>query len=144
MLWIVDVDVVWMWMCLRFTDVDWIYRFIQSNPIHTEPYTKVDFLAAFQQIHERMFKRKTILSAWEKAGLFPFNLALVEGKMAVFESQATQVPSEQPMTPPPILQLFQHTPTSQMHGVHMEYLRVQWLDSYCTEEPLTPGYYRAL
>ena len=54
-------------------------------------FTKLDFLTDFQRIHERMFKRKTILSAWEKAGLSPFNPTLVKDKMAVFESEPALV-----------------------------------------------------
>jgi hypothetical protein len=69
-------------------------------------FTKLDFLAAFQWIHERKFKRKTILSVWEKGGFLPFNPALVQGKMAVFDSQAAQVAPMRPLTPPPILQPF--------------------------------------
>lgn len=107
-------------------------------------FTKQDFLAAFQRIHERTFARKAILSAWEKAGLLPFNPALVQGKMAAFESQPGQVALDRPKTPPPNPQPFQHTPNTQTHKTHMRYLQTRWMDSTCTEEPLTPSYYRAL
>ena len=75
-------------------------------------FTKLDFLAAFQQIHEQTFKKKTILSAWEKAGLFPLNPALAKRKIAGFESQPPQVASERPVTPPPNPKPFWSTPTT--------------------------------
>jgi hypothetical protein len=31
-----------MWIGLKFVDVDWICRIIQSNPIHTEPYLGIE------------------------------------------------------------------------------------------------------
>ncbi len=64
--------------------------------------------------------------------------------MAVFDSQTTQVVHERPVTPLPILQPFQSTPTTQTHEVHMRYLQTRWTDSFCLEEPLTPSYGRAL
>ena len=35
-------------------------------------YDKSDFLAGLQEIRERTFKPKTILSAWEKTGISPY------------------------------------------------------------------------
>ena len=107
-------------------------------------FTKQDFLANFQRIHERTFKRKTILSAWEKAGLFPFNPALVKSKIAAFQSEVVQVAPERPITPPPKPEPFQQTPTTEMHQAHMEYLKTRWVDRLCCEAPLTPSYYQAL
>ena len=88
-------------------------------------FTKLDFLAAFQRIHKRTFKRKTILSAWEKAGLFPLNPALVEGKMAVFEAQAPQAAPKRPTTPLPVLKPFMSMPTTQTHKTHKRYLETR-------------------
>jgi len=103
-------------------------------------FTKLDFLAAFQRIHERTFKKKTILSAWEKAGLFPLNPALAKGKIAGFESQPPQVASKRPVTPLPNPKPFWSTPTTQTCEAHKRYLEVRWMDSLCEEVPLTPSY----
>jgi hypothetical protein len=85
--------------------------------------TKLDFLTAFQRIHERTFKRKTILLAWEKAGLFQFNPTLVKDKMAVFESEAALVALKRPRIPPLNSQPFQQTPTTQTYQAHIRYLQ---------------------
>jgi DDE superfamily endonuclease len=99
-----------------------LYKAVQYSALK---FTKQDFLAAFQRIHKRTFKRKTILSAWEKASLFPFNPALVKSKMAAFQSEAIQVASERPETPPPKPQPFQQTPTTETHQAYMEYLKIR-------------------
>jgi hypothetical protein len=107
-------------------------------------FTKLDFLAAFQRIHERTFKKQTILSAWEKAGLFPLNSALVKGKIAEFDLRPPEVVPEPPSTPPPNPKPFWNTPTTETHEAHNQYLQVRWMDALCTEEVLTPSYGRAL
>ncbi|KJZ70765.1 hypothetical protein HIM_09849 [Hirsutella minnesotensis 3608] len=40
-------------------------------------FGKTDFLFHLQEIRQRTFKKKTILTAWEKCGLFPFNPRVV-------------------------------------------------------------------
>lgn len=40
-------------------------------------FSKTDFLFHLQEIRERTFRKKTILSAWEKCGLFPHDPAKV-------------------------------------------------------------------
>ena len=52
-------------------------------------FNKVEFLHNVQQIRSNTFKRGTILSAWEKSGLFPFNPEIVLQKIS------------RPQTPPP-------------------------------------------
>jgi hypothetical protein len=40
-------------------------------------FNKADFLFHLQEVRNRTFKKSTILSAWEKCGLFPYNPARV-------------------------------------------------------------------
>lgn len=40
-------------------------------------YGKVDFLNGLTYIRKRALKKSTILSAWKKCGLYPWNPALV-------------------------------------------------------------------
>jgi hypothetical protein len=119
--------------------------------LHTEvrygalEFSKVDFLAAFQKIHNKTFKKKTILSAWAKAGLFPFNPAIVEEKMSVLEAGNSLTAPERPKTPPnPVHFPFQQTPTTQTYRTHLEYMHTRWLDSWAVDEPLTPSYFVAV
>ena len=73
--------------------------------LHTEvrygalEFSKVDFLVAFQKIHNKTFKKK-FLSTWAKAGLFPFNLAIVEEKMSVLEAGNSLTAPERSKTLP--------------------------------------------
>jgi hypothetical protein len=54
-------------------------------------FNKVEFLHNIQLIRSNTFKRGTILSAWEKSGLFSFNPEIVLQKIS------------RPLTPPPPL-----------------------------------------
>ena len=45
-------------------------------------FNKVEFLHNVQLIRSNTFKRGTILSAWEKSGLFPFNPEIVLQKIS--------------------------------------------------------------
>jgi len=47
-------------------------------------FDRTDFLAAFQDIHDRTMRRKTVYSGWKKTGLFPFNPEVVLSKMRQF------------------------------------------------------------
>jgi hypothetical protein len=61
-------------------------------------YSKTEFLHAYQTIWDRTFKQQTILSAWQKTGLFPYNPLIVLNKMKQFQpDQATSL--ETPITP---------------------------------------------
>ena len=61
-------------------------------------YNKVDFLAANQNMCNKTFKNRTILSAWKKTSLFPYNPQIVLDKVKVYEPDQT-VPLEVPLTP---------------------------------------------
>ena len=45
----------------------------------------MDFLDAYQEIRNLTMKKKTILYAWEKAGLWPFAPRVVIQKLNQFE-----------------------------------------------------------
>ncbi|KAM4067891.1 DDE superfamily endonuclease [Hirsutella rhossiliensis] len=51
-----------------------LYREIANGATN---FNKTDFLFHLQEMRNRTFKRPTILSAWEKSGLFPFNPSVV-------------------------------------------------------------------
>ncbi|KAJ6436476.1 pol-like protein [Purpureocillium lavendulum] len=51
-----------------------LYREIANG---ATDFSKTDFLYHLQEIRTRTFKKCTILSAWEKCGLFPYNPAVV-------------------------------------------------------------------
>jgi hypothetical protein len=114
-------------------------------------YTKTDFLCSYETMRRRTFKASTILSAWKKVGLFPFDPSLVLDKMKVFEPDQL-APLETPMTPrratmtyveaPP--QPFQTTPTTGNREAHRVYLNMRLFDYMELEIPLTPSYTRAL
>jgi len=54
-------------------------------------FNKLEFLNAIHGIRIDTFKRKTVLSAWEKAGVFPYNPEIVYMKL----------PARSPRTPTP-------------------------------------------
>ena len=56
-------------------------------------YDKLDFLAMFRRMREKTFTRSTILSAWQKTCLIPYNPGVVIRKI-----QAIQ--DNRPVTPP--------------------------------------------
>jgi len=104
-------------------------------------YSKTDFLAAYQTMRQRTFKSSTILSAWRKVGLFPFNPQVVLDKVKVYEpSQGIQPPQ----TPPRTLKPFQSTPTTGNRRAHQEYLSVRLFDHMNDLQALTPSYQTAL
>jgi hypothetical protein len=57
-----------------------------------------DFLAAFQEMHDRTFKIGTIKSAFQKTGLYPFDPKLVLNKMTEFADPRPES-VEPPSTP---------------------------------------------
>jgi hypothetical protein len=59
-----------------------LYDSVQYSDVE---YNKVDFLAAYQNMHNKTFKNCTILSAWKKTGLFPYNPQIVLDKVKVYE-----------------------------------------------------------
>ncbi|KJZ78873.1 hypothetical protein HIM_01646 [Hirsutella minnesotensis 3608] len=53
-------------------------------------FNKTDFLYHLQEIRTRSFKKHTILSSWEKCGLFPYNPAIVLDQLQDALSSLTQ------------------------------------------------------
>jgi len=101
-------------------------------------FSKVEFLSAFEKMRKQTFKKSTILSAWKKAGLFPFQPTIVIDKMKLFDSP------ERPVTPPQqISQPFMNTPTTRDRPAHRKYLETRLIDHYTECAPLTPGFYRS-
>lgn len=60
-----------------------------------ETFSKVQFLNAFNSFRKKAFKRFTILSAWKKVGLIPFNPSVVMDQLPKPRSFADET------TPPP-------------------------------------------
>jgi hypothetical protein len=107
-------------------------------------FSKVEFLAAFETMRKQTFKKSTILSAWKKAGLFPFQPTTVINKMKLFDAP------ERPVTPPqqtapyrPYQGPFQKTPATRDRPAHQAYLETRLIDHYCDVQPITPGFYRS-
>ncbi len=61
-------------------------------------FGKLDFLARVTIMRAKTFKKSTILSAFRKTGLIPFNLKIVLQKICPANSQT---PPSRPVTPPP-------------------------------------------
>jgi hypothetical protein len=82
-------------------------------------------------MRRRTFKASTILSAWQKVGLFPFDPSLVLNKMKVIEPDQS-APLETLMTPrratmtyvEALPQPFQTTPTTGNREAHRVYLNM--------------------
>ena len=103
----------------------------------------------------RTFKRDTILSAWRKTGLFPYNPQVVLDKVKVYEPDQV-APLETPMTPRTAVRSydpypssdapkpFQSTPTTGNREAHRTYLNLRLFDFMNETVPLTPSYSRAL
>jgi hypothetical protein len=87
-------------------------------------FSKVEFLAALQSIRNRTFRKATILSAWKKAGLFPFEPEMVFKKMKEFDvvesTTETVRPVTRPVTPPS--KPFTQPPTTATRAAHSKYL----------------------
>ena len=47
-------------------------------------YSKVDFLNCYNTIRKRIFKKRTVLSAWKKSGLVPFKPEEVYARLVEF------------------------------------------------------------
>ena len=61
-------------------------------------FGKLDFLASLTTMRARTFKKSTILSAFRKTGLIPYNPEIVLQKIRPANSQT---PPSRPVTPPP-------------------------------------------
>ena len=59
-------------------------------------YSRVDFLANFQAIRNRAFKPTTVVSAWRKSGLIPYNPTVVLDHLVEFQPRDSL---ERPATP---------------------------------------------
>jgi hypothetical protein len=53
-------------------------------------FNKVEFLNAIDSIRRQTFKKRTILSAWEQAGLYPYNPKIVHQKLESSRPQTLQ------------------------------------------------------
>ncbi len=62
-----------------------------------ETFSKVEFLAAFNEFRTKAFKESTIRSAWKHTGLIPFDPKVVLDKVRIIER------SDRPTTPPPTI-----------------------------------------
>lgn len=60
-------------------------------------FDKSDFLANLQEVRNRTFKKSTILSAWEKAGLFPFDPTKVLDQLQDALSSLTNKVDQKPL-----------------------------------------------
>ena len=108
----------------------------------------------------RTFKQPTILSAWRKAGLYPFNPDIVLSKMKNFEGEKPDLILVSPSSQLPSFEAnireanaqrsqgvfdtafkpFQQTPTTQTREAHYIYLTLRLQDSFSGITPLTPSY----
>ena len=112
-------------------------------------FDRTDFLAAFQEIHDRTMKKKTIIGGFIKTGLFPFNPEVVLSKMAHFDGQSGDLIAIdsgdlplQPSTPP--LRPFQQPPTTRTRETHEKYLEQRILDHIDGICSLSPSYSTSL
>jgi len=80
----------------------------QATRTGCSDFNKIEFLAAIGSIREKAFKRSTIISAFKKTGLIPYNPCIVLSKLRErspepatysLQSQSTQL-SSRPSTPP--------------------------------------------
>ncbi len=63
-------------------------------------FDKLDFLTMFRRMREKTFTKSTILSAWQKTGLIPYNPGVVIRKIqAIQDSRPVTPPSACPETP---------------------------------------------
>jgi hypothetical protein len=53
-------------------------------------FNKVEFLHTINSIRRQTFKKRFILSAWEQAGLYPYNPEIVSKKLESSRSQTPQ------------------------------------------------------
>jgi hypothetical protein len=54
-------------------------------------YKRPDFLASFQAMRNRTFKKHTICSAFAKSGLYPYDPSVVLGKLLIFSTPEQQL-----------------------------------------------------
>lgn len=71
---------------------DVLYREIADG---ATDFNKSDFLFHLQEIRDRTFKKSTIISAWEKCGIYPFNPSVVLDQMVDPLSSLSQEVNEQ-------------------------------------------------
>ncbi len=62
-----------------------------------ETFSKVEFLAAFNEFRTKAFKESTIRSAWKHTGLIPFDSKVVLNKVQIIER------SNRSITPSPTI-----------------------------------------
>ena len=55
-------------------------------------FDKLDFLAMFRRMHEKTFTRSTILSAWQKTGLIPYNPGVIIRKIQAIQNSRPVTP----------------------------------------------------
>ena len=81
-------------------------------------FGKLDFLEAFQEMHELTFTESTILSAWKHTGLVPFNPAIVLDKIT--DKQASRQKTPPSTSGPPVAQTPRTTDRLITHGETLE------------------------
>ena len=119
-----------------------ILRTIQYGTIE---YSKIDFLNGYREMRDRTFKRRTILAAFQEAGLSPISPTIVLDRMKEFDPQPslrTSTPQDsRPETPPG--RPFQCPPATRDRTAHSKYLDMR-LDDYIENDiPLTPSFVRS-
>ena len=70
----------------------------------SEDYSKIDFLANFQAIHDRAFIKSTIISAWRETGLIPYNPTIVLNRLTRFQRRDSSIRDQTPEQEAPDLE----------------------------------------
>ena len=113
-------------------------------------YNKVDFLNGYQRMRRQTFKKKTILHAWEKVGLFKKSQLFInpQAVLNILESEFSETlatanlgANATPSTPTRRHKLpFQDPPTTVTRAAHSKHLD-QRLDDHINHDiPLTPSF----
>jgi len=98
-------------------------------------FNKIEFLAAITSIRAQAFKKSTIVSAFRKTGLIPYNPQLILSQLPIYTPPSPSY--NPPTTPPPIIPEVTTTPHT-VHSLqqHAAYLRNQ--------DPVSPTFQRNL
>ncbi len=114
---------------LKHWHLEAVNRAVQMND---ETFSKVEFLAAFNEFRTKAFKESIIRSAWKHTGLISFDSKIVLDKVRIIER------SDRPITSSPIIgdSAVWKTPTSRAA------LGNQLLD--LTDEPISEDFCRKL
>ena len=97
-------------------------------------FGKLDFLSAFQEMHDLTFTKSTIVSAWKHTGLVPFNPAIVLDK--IIRTAASRQKTPPPTAGPPVAQTPRTSEKLLTHG--------QMLEMTIEDVGLSTGYLKAV